>query len=395
MNLLDKQKQAFDKLKRVKVGALFMEAGTGKTRTAMELTKSTYSDFVLWFTPFQTKDNLRAEIDKHGGLKCEIVGIESISNSDRIYLDLYNKLSESKKAFIVMDESLKVKNPDAKRTQRLLELAKKSEYRLILNGTPISRNLLDIWSQFQFLSPKILRMNLAEFKNTFCEYVSITYQSVSGYKGYTKEFIKQYHNLPYLYSLIEPYVFESKLSISVGVQEIELDYQLTDEELEEHDRIKNEMLDDKVLMARNNNIFLELTQKMQHNYSLSPDKFNLLDKILKDNDKVLIYAKYIDSQNALKKRYPNQKVMSIQKHTYGLNLQAYNVVVFWDKTWDYAQLEQIQRRVYRQGQDSDVKYYYMTSNAGLDRMINMSIKNKSNLLEDFKKLSTQKIKELL
>jgi SNF2 family DNA or RNA helicase len=395
MNLLDKQKQAFDKLKRVKVGALFMEAGTGKTRTAMELIKSTDSDFVIWFTPFRTKDNLRAEIDKQGGLKCDIVGIESISNSDRVYLELYNKLSKSKKAFIVMDESLKVKNPDAKRTKRLLELSKLSEYRLILNGTPISRNLLDLWSQFQFLSPKIMRMDLAEFKNTFCEYVSITYQSISGYNGYTKEFIKQYHNLPYLYSLIEPYVFESKLSISVGVQEIELDYQLTDKELEEHDRIKNEMLDDKVLMARNNNIFLELTQKMQHNYSLSPDKFNLLDKILKDNDKVLIYAKYIDSQNALKKRYHNQKVMSIQKHTYGLNLQEYNVVVFWDKTWDYAQLEQIQRRVYRQGQTKYVKYYYMTSNAGLDRMINMSIENKSNLLEDFKKLSTQKIKQLL
>jgi SNF2 family DNA or RNA helicase len=87
--------------------------------------------------------------------------------------------------------------------------------------------------------------------------------------------------------------------------------------------------------------------------------------------------------------------MSIQKHTYGLNLQKYNVVVFWDKTWDYAQLEQIQRRVYRQGQTKYVKYYYMTSNAGLDRMINMSIENKSNLLEDFKKLSTQKIKQLL
>lgn len=395
MNLLDKQKQAVKKLSKYKVGALFMEAGTGKTRTALELIKSTNCDYVLWFTPFQTKENLSKEVTKWGGLKLNIVGIESISNSDRIYLNLRDKISDHKSVFIIMDESLKVKNPDAKRTKRLLELSKLSEYRLILNGTPISRNLLDLWSQMEFLSPKILNMNINEFKNTFCEYVSITYNGQGGNASYTKEFIKQYHNLPYLHSLINPYVFESKLSISVGIQEIELNYNLSDEELTEHNRIKDEMLDDKALMARNNNIFLELTQKMQHKYSLSDEKFNLLDKVLKSNDKVLIYAKYIDSQNELKIRYPDQKIMSIQKHAYGLNLQDYNTIVFWDKTWDYAQLEQIQRRVCRQGQTKDVKYFYMTSNAGLDKMIDISIRNKSNLLEDFKKLSNKQIKQML
>ena len=35
--LLDHQRKAVDKLKKLKVGALFMEQGTGKTRTALEL----------------------------------------------------------------------------------------------------------------------------------------------------------------------------------------------------------------------------------------------------------------------------------------------------------------------------------------------------------------------
>ena len=35
--LFDYQTEAVDKLMRVKVGALYMEMGTGKTRTALEL----------------------------------------------------------------------------------------------------------------------------------------------------------------------------------------------------------------------------------------------------------------------------------------------------------------------------------------------------------------------
>lgn len=35
--LLDYQEKAVEKLKKVKVGALFMEQGTGKTITALEL----------------------------------------------------------------------------------------------------------------------------------------------------------------------------------------------------------------------------------------------------------------------------------------------------------------------------------------------------------------------
>lgn len=94
---LDSQIKAIDKLNSVKCGALFMEAGTGKTRSAIELIKNTDADYVLWFTPFQTKENLKIEIDKWGGLDCDIVGTESIQNSDRIYLEYTKKCEKVKK----------------------------------------------------------------------------------------------------------------------------------------------------------------------------------------------------------------------------------------------------------------------------------------------------------
>jgi SNF2 family DNA or RNA helicase len=394
---LDSQIKAIDKLNAVKCGALFMEAGTGKTRSALELIKNTNTDYVLWFTPFQTKENLLAEINKWGGLDCDIVGIESIQNSDRIYLEYSQKCELAKNAFIVVDESLKIKNADANRTQRLLQLVKKSAYRLILNGTPLSRNLLDLWSQMEFLSPKILNMCLAEFKNTFCEYIKITYHSQGFGSSYSKEFIKKYHNIDYLYSLIEPFIFESKLSLSIGQQHIDIDYYLTDEEKEQHDNLKEKYLNDEYLLARNNNIFLEITQKMQHNYSLSPAKFEIVDKLLSeiDRSKVLIYAKYIDTQEQLAKHYEGIRIMSLQKHSFSLNLQDYNVIVFWDKTWDYAQREQIERRIFRTGQISDCVYYDLTGNVGLEKMINQNIERKRNLLDVFAGMSVEQLKKKL
>ena len=393
--LLDKPKQAVKKLEKLKVGALFMEAGTAKTSAAVELVRSSNTDYCLWFTPFNTKQNLRDEINKCGGLGCEIIGIESIQNSDRIYLDIYNKVQKANKAFIVCDESLKIKNYEAKRTQRLIELSKISEYRLVLNGTPISRNLLDLWPQMEFLSPKILGMRQAEFKNTFCEYTQIS--KIIAHKKYTKEWINKYHNIDYLYSLIELYIFEAELKLNVGIQYLDISFNLTEDEKANHEYIKEKYLDNEILQAKNNNIFLEITQKLQHNYSLSPEKLEICRKIISEHDKnhVLICAKYVDSQEYLKKHFPEIRILSWQKDSFALNLQDYNVIIEWDKHWDYALFEQLWHRVYREGQKKDCFYYKLNGDVGLESMMNKNQDKKGKLLKAFKNKTINELQKEL
>ena len=394
-NFLPSQHKCIEKLSKVKVGALFMEPGTGKTRIAIELIRSCNPDYVLWVTPFQTKANLLKELDKWS-FSCDIIGIETIQCSDRIYLDVVKKIESSNRSFIIMDESLKIKNIEAKRTKRLIELSKISSYRLILNGTPLSKNLLDLWSQMEFLSPKILKMDYAEFKNTFVEYVKVTTRHTAK-QAITKEFIRKYHNMDHLYRLIEPFIFESKLSLSIGTQHINIPFDLTDDEQLEHQRLKEKYLDPVMMSIKNNNLFMEITQKMQNNYSLSPEKMRIVKELLSgtDNGKVLIYAKYIKSTEKLRKTFPSVKVMSIQKHSYGLNLQDYNVIIFWDKTWDYALREQIERRIYRTGQNSECIYYDLTGNVGLENLINQNIQRKRNLLDVFAGMSIEQLNKLL
>ncbi|MGL5913174.1 MAG: SNF2-related protein, partial [Bacteroidales bacterium] len=373
-----------------------------KTRVAIDLVNSaTDIDLVVWIAPLQTikpKDNLpsiKGEIKKWGGFNVDTIycGIESIGASDRIYLNLRSEISNAKNPFIIVDESLKIKNYEAKRTKRALDLSQMANYKLILNGTPLSKNLLDIWAQMEFLSPKILNMSLAQFKNVFCKYKTIT-KYFGGRKSYSREFIEGYENIDYLYSLIRHYVFECDLSLNVSQYYNELRYIVGEKEQEQYTFLKEKYLDDKMLQWKNNNIFLEMTQKMQHVYSCTEDKFNVVDNLFKNipQDKTIIYCKYISSQEACRERYPKAQVLSYQKESLGLNLQNYRNTVYFDKTWDFALRTQSSRRTFRTGQEYDCRYWDLTGNVGLESLIDTNIAKKISMTEYFKKISKAELK---
>ena len=104
------QIQAFNKFSKLKVGALFMKMGTGKTRVAIELVDYNKCDLLIYVAPFSTLKNIEEEFIKWN-LKTEyiLIGYETISSSNKKYLDLLSKL-ENKKCFIIADESIFIKN---------------------------------------------------------------------------------------------------------------------------------------------------------------------------------------------------------------------------------------------------------------------------------------------
>jgi len=57
------------------------------------------------------------------------------------------------KTLMVIDESTTIKNPKAKRTKNILQLADQSQYRRILTGSPVTKNPLDLFTQCYFLDP--------------------------------------------------------------------------------------------------------------------------------------------------------------------------------------------------------------------------------------------------
>ena len=399
MNDLQHQSEAKRHLEEWKVGALFMEAGTGKTKVAVDIVNASPCDFVLWIGPLQTirTGNVTNEVARQGGfnMPCSFVGVESIGGSDRIYLNTVEDLKSYEKPFVVVDESLKIKNAEAKRTKRLLEIGKIVEYKLILNGTPLSRNLLDLWSQMEFLSPLILNMSLAQFKNTFCEWTRVT--KSNGWRTYSREYVTGYENVDYLYSLIRHYVFKADLKLGISQHYRSKAYYIDEDSREEYARIKEIFLEDEMLEWRNNNIFLEMTQKMQHAYCCTGDKIDQVKSILAEEEvdpsKTIIFCKFIKSRELCERLFPECLVLSYQKDSLGLNLQEYNVTIYFDKVWDFALRTQSTRRTFRTGQERDCLYYDLTGDVGLERLIDRNIGKKVTMSEYFKKATKEQLKK--
>lgn len=396
---MNNQQAAFEKLSRLKVGALFMEMGTGKTKVALDLiaSKRHKVDYILWICPYSLKSEIEAERKKwHADLRLDIVGCESIGSSDRIYLETLRKVA-GRRAFIVVDESLKIKNREAKRTERILRLGETAEYKLILNGTPLSKNVLDLWTQMQFLSPKILNMNYNQFKNTYCEYYI---------RGRLKGLVKKQHNVEHLIAKIEPYIFDSELEL--GKRKNYIDYTYKMDDLAGYDELKMSYLQAPIFD------FMAISQVLQQYYCKSTEKAEIIKNLINGiNEQVIVFVKYLSSipkgaaaligdMNEREReavingfRAGKIKVLYVTYGcgAFGLNLQCCKYMIFADHTFDYAQRIQAEARIFRLGQADDVHYYSLWCNCGLERLIKGSLDKKTNLLNEVKKEINKKGEE--
>lgn len=373
-----------------------MTMGTGKTRVAVDLANQRDCDLLVYIAPLRLidpkDDNIRSvkeEVAKWGGFNAKeviYIGVETIGQSDRQYLRVYNKIRTAWNPFIIVDESIKIKNIDAKRTKRVLELGKMTSNKLILNGEPITRDLLDIYPQMQFLDPRILNMSLSEFKNIFCKYTTIIKYNGKHQEIGRKEFITGYENIDYLYSLIGQYVYECDLDLGVKQLFETQYYSLDDEAQEQYTYLKEKYLDDEMLLLKNNNIFLELTMKMQHQYCITPEKFDLVDQWMKDKqeEKLIIYCKYIASREACQKRYPKAVVLNYKSGSHGYNLQDRPFMIFFDGTFDWGDVSQGMKRNFRLGQKIDCRYLNLEGNVNLEGLIRKNNDKKAGTAEYFK-----------
>jgi SNF2 family DNA or RNA helicase len=296
---------------------------------------------------------------------------------------------------VIVDESLKIKNAEAKRTKRILEIGSRAKWKLVLNGTPVSRNLLDMWPQMEFLSPKILGMSLTEYKNTFTKWTKVI-QHI-GYRSYTKEFITGMENVDYLHSLIRHYVYECDLQMNIAQKWHEVPYQVTEDTREAYNSIKDDYLRDETLEWRKNNIFLAMTTEMQMAYTIDEGKMSAVDSLLQKlpQENTIIFCRFIKAQDECRRRWPKVQVLSMQKEALGLNLQQYQHTIFFDRVWDYAAILQASRRTYRTGQEQDCHYYELTGDLGLEHMIKSNITKKVSMSEYLKQITKKELYECL
>lgn len=166
------QKSIFEKTKNLSMFGLSMEWGTGKTYCILnwiEYNQSRLSGKVL---VIGKKTNIieggiwPEEIRKHTNFSYMILTgnnkrtalFSPLGKHTDLYLINYDSVENMfpdliKKGFscIVIDESTKIKNPDAHRTRAVHRLMKNIPYRIIAAGSFVTEDMKEIWSQFRVI----------------------------------------------------------------------------------------------------------------------------------------------------------------------------------------------------------------------------------------------------
>lgn len=443
--LLPQQREAAAKLLPARVNALFMDMGTGKTRTAIELIRLRQAkiDHVIWCCPTSLKETIRFEIEKHTDCGPEdiytfddktnerteitafwvIVGLEGLSGSARIACTFAHLLTEN--TCLVVDESSYIKGHKAKRTQRLTYLGEKTRYRMILTGTPISQGVEDLYAQMRFLSQKILGYrSFYSFARNHLEYSD-------KFKG----MIVRTHNTEYLAAKIKPYVYQVTKDECLDLPKKLYETRclgLTGEQREAYDRAKQFYLDEALEHDDwgSINIFRLFTalQGIVCGFWTKPDgktKYlqhrrieTLLGVIrdIPDGEPVVIWAKYRHSvdqivaalsveyganqvrqfHGGLPERKRNVELASWRRDGrflvatqsaggHGLTLVEARYAVFYANSFKYSERLQSEDRNHRIGQDRPVTYIDLHARDCIDDRIAKALATKGNTLDQFRR----------
>ena len=441
-----------------RVGALFMDMGTGKSRTSIELAniRSGKVDKVIWFAPVSLKLSVAEEIRKH--TDCEdiyvfgdktnsrnlprarwyVVGIESMSSSNRV-VSAVNALVTDR-TMVILDESSYIKGPHSKRTERLTFICAKAKYRLILTGTPLSQGVVDLFSQMRFLSPKILG------------YGSF-YSFAANHLEYSDKFpgmIVRAHNTEWLAAKINPYTYQVRKEDCVDLPEKWYSTKwcyMTEEQRYAYQDIKYEFLESVDPDDWNSYQLFKLFSSLQQvvsgfyherkkldNWAMHEyenERIELLEDVISEipsDEQVIIWAKYIydieqickslgkthavytGKQNEKQKEAAKQAfksgaaqyfVATPSSGGHGLTLNEASTVIFYNNGFKYSERIQAEDRCHRIGQDKKVHYIDIVCSDSIDERIMDAISTKASTLHSFQreidaaKGDKKKLKELI
>ncbi len=181
------QLEAVNAVKDLEYAAIFHEQGLGKTKVAIDLIvhwlANRQLDTALIVVKKGLLDNWQRELASHSRLVPRVLtnnrnGNFYVFNSPaRVMLAHYEAVRAERERMllflktrnvgVILDESTKIKNPDAVLTRTFLDLAPLFTRRVIMSGTPVSNRPHDIWSQIKFLDDgATLGDDFREFKRS-------------------------------------------------------------------------------------------------------------------------------------------------------------------------------------------------------------------------------------
>lgn len=449
-SLYDFQQPAADKLVKTRAGGLFMDMGLGKTRVAIELIhlRQRRISNIVWFTLVSLKETVRYEILKHTDAKPSdiyvfgdrtsikrlpaaswyIIGLESLSSSDRITLTANHIINDN--SFVIVDESSYIKGHNSKRTRRITAMAQRARYRLVITGTPMTQGVVDLFAQMRFLSEKILG------------YRSF-YSFARNHLEYSKEhpgLIVRSHRTDVLAAKIAPYVYQitkEEAGINLPAKIYDARYHsLTRDQLNAYDEAKTWLLERMLEEDFDDDLYIfQLFTALQQivsgfwnqRYGPGEHTFNTYAERRSDllmttaaglpaGEKCIIWCKYrysIDrlygllsaeyGADAVARFYGDLSeaerngeierwrqsarwlVATQSSGGHGLTLNEAAYGIYYENEFKYSHREQSEGRNHRIGQTRRPTYIDIWADCGIERRIAKALREKGNAAESFRR----------
>ena len=301
---------------------------------------------------------------------------------------------------IIIDEAQKIKNATAKRSKVLHRLTKERSA-LLLSGTPITKNLLDLYSQYKTINPAIWDdMTWTKFKQT--------YAIMGGFNGYE---VIGYRDVDDMKERIKPHTIVARKEDTLDLPT--KTHQLVPVGLSPAGwRDYRDMARDGV--AREWVTTTPLEKALRLSQISGMDKLATTSEFVKtlayDSDEsVVVYFRYLAEGDALSTgldvpvltgatTLADRRSMvrdfqdgslpiflsQVQAGSTGITLTRASNMVYHSLSYAYEDWAQSQDRIHRIGQDTPVNYYYIVAQGPkggilIDQLLLNSLNGKEDL----------------
>ena len=341
--------------------------------------------------------------------KAVITNFETIS-AEKMRMRLF---LSTRDVAIIIDESTKLKNPDAQITKDLCELSDLFKIRTIMTGTPVANRPYDIWAQIYFLDHgNSLGTDFAEFKRS---------TNLNNDLGKNKEAREQFEQaVSGIFEKIAPFsVRETKKTASLDLPQkryVTVKTTFAPKQFDMYKQILNEL---EIEVSQNNESFLDddsvalkrllRLNQITSNPKLIDDNYEeesakekklteLLDTIVKRGEKCIVWSNYIDNIEYFAEKYETYKPRKIhgsmdmsersksvsvfkkdeecrvlfatpQAAKEGLTLTVANNVIFYDRGFNLDDYLQAQDRIHRISQKKQCNVYNIIVEGSIDEWI--------------------------
>jgi SNF2 family DNA or RNA helicase len=318
--------------------------------------------------------------------------------------------------YIILDESQVIKNPASMLYRTVTRL--KSEFKLVLTGTPVENSLTDLWTQLNFVNPGLLG-DLAFFRREFAKPIEKMADDEKELK---------------LRKIIQPFILRRTKEMVARdlppVTEQTVFCDMTDEQYKVYDEEKSSVRNSILKSIASTGIeksaivvlqgLMKLRQLSNHpvlandEYGFGSGKFETvlqdMENVIAEGHKILVFSSFVKhldlyAEELRKKRIrfamltgasmqrekivnsfqldPENKIflISLKAGGVGLNLTAADYVFILDPWWNPASEMQALNRAHRIGQNKNVFVYrYITSNSIEEKIVRLQEK-KSRLAD--------------